>query len=342
LKNLTGLKRMTMPEYFHDLFISYAEADLNSVLILAEGLEKAGYRTWHYKRDALPGPAYLTQVIENIDKSRIVLVIISADSLLSTQVYNEITYAHENHKSFMPILKGINHFEFQKRRPDWRMILGAYTTIQIPEEGVNYILGKIIEGINAFLKKDSTIQNIKGNNYSTPTINQTSSSGIVNKIHQTKNPGIISLQIPDESLVQDLHESHKTKDLIFFSSKSEDFDYTQCVYTFLKDRGYNVFFSQQSLAPMGRGDYRKEIDRALDASKHMIVVTSKKEHVEASWVEAEWGLFINEKRSGRKSGNIITLITGTMRIEDLPSSLRYYKVLPLDPDSLEKILNYLK
>ena len=49
---------------------------------------------------------------------------------------------------------------------------------------------------------------------------------------------------------------------------------------------------------MGSSDYRKEIDRALDASKHMIVVTSKKEHVESSWVEAEWGLFINEKRSG--------------------------------------------
>ena len=150
-----------MPQYQHDLFISYAEADHNTVLVLAEGLENAGYRTWHYRRDALPGPAYLTQVIENIDKSRIVLVIISADSLDSTQVYNEITYAHENHKSFMPILKGINHSEFQKRRPDWRMILGAYTTIQIPEDGVNHILNKIIEGTRVLLRNTKDQSSIK-------------------------------------------------------------------------------------------------------------------------------------------------------------------------------------
>ena len=133
-----------------------------------------------------------------------------------------------------------------------------------------------------------------------------------------------------------------SRDLIFISSKSEDFNYTQQVYTFLKDRGYNVFFSQLSLPDMGSSDYRKEIDSALDTSKHMLVITSKKGFVEAPWVEAEWGLFINEKRSGRKSGNIITFIIGTMRIEDLPSSLRYYEVIPFDPKNFEKILKYLK
>ena len=141
---------------------------------------------------------------------------------------------------------------------------------------------------------------------------------------------------------KDREKEDKNQDLIFISSKSEDFDHTHQVYTFLKDRGYNVFFSQQSLPNKGSSDYRKEIDRSLDDSKHMIVVTSKKEYVASSWVEAEWGLFINEKRSGRKSGNIITLIIDTMRIEDLPSSLRYYEVIPFDPKTFEKILKYLK
>ena len=149
-------------------------------------------------------------------------------------------------------------------------------------------------------------------------------------------------QIPDPIQQPESISLLKTsRDLIFISSKSEDFDTTQQVYTFLKDRGYNVFFSQVSLPDMGSSDYRKEIDSALDASKHMIVVTSKKEYVGAPWVEAEWGLFINEKRSGRKSGNIITMIIGNIRIEDLPSSLRYYEVIPFDPESFEKILKYL-
>jgi len=137
-------------------------------------------------------------------------------------------------------------------------------------------------------------------------------------------------------------KSQNNRDLIFISSKSEDFDYPQQVYTFLKERGYNVFFSEETLADQGISDYRKGIDRALDVSKHMIVLTSKKEYVEGDWVEAEWGLFINEKRSGRKLGNIVTLINGGMQIEDLPSSLRYYEVIPFDPKSFEKILKYLK
>ena len=133
----------------------------------------------------------------------------------------------------------------------------------------------------------------------------------------------------------------KTMDLIFISAKSEDFKYADQVYIFLTVRGYSVFFSQQTLPFVGNSDYRKEIDRALDKAKHMIVVTSKKEYVEASWVEAEWGFFINEKRSGRKPGNIITLIAGSMQIGDLPGSLRYYEVRPLDPESFDTILNYL-
>jgi outer membrane protein assembly factor BamB len=155
----------------------------------------------------------------------------------------------------------------------------------------------------------------------------------------------LGISMPGKSPIQKSNpetKSQNNRDLIFISSKSEDFEYAQQLYAFLKDRGYNVFFSQQTLPDRGSSDYRKEIDRALDVSKHMIVVTSKKEYVEASWVEAEWGLFINEKRSGRKLGNIITLIIGAMRIEDLPGSLRYYEVMPFDPKTFEKILKYLK
>jgi outer membrane protein assembly factor BamB len=135
--------------------------------------------------------------------------------------------------------------------------------------------------------------------------------------------------------------SQKKASLIFISAKSEDFGYAAQVYNFLNEKGYKVFFSQQTLPNVGNSDYRKEIDSALDGAKHMLVVTSKKEHVISPWVEAEWGLFINEKRSGRKQGNIITLIAGSMRIEDLPSSLRYYEVRPLDPITFDTILNYL-
>jgi hypothetical protein len=130
--------------------------------------------------------------------------------------------------------------------------------------------------------------------------------------------------------------------LIFLSAKSEDYVSANRVYTHLTDHGYSVFFSDQTLPRMGNSDYRREIDRALEQAKHLVVVTSRKEYVESKWVEAEWGSFINEKRSGRKDGNIIVVLAGSMQIGDLPISLRSFETRFLDnPKTLEQILNYL-
>ncbi|MHB8053550.1 MAG: TIR domain-containing protein [Methanoregula sp.] len=130
--------------------------------------------------------------------------------------------------------------------------------------------------------------------------------------------------------------------LIFLSAKSEDYAPASRVYSFLAERGYSVFFSDQTLPRMGNSDYRREIDKALEQAKHLILVTSRKEYVESKWVEAEWGSFINEKRSGRKDGNIVVLLAGSMQIGDLPISLRSFETRFLDnPKTLDQILSYL-
>lgn len=152
-----------------------------------------------------------------------------------------------------------------------------------------------------------------------------------------------------QKTMQDYHiladeriRSARKKVKIFISSKSEDYRYAEQVYIFLTSHGYQVFFSKESLPRMGNSEYLREIDNAIEAAKHMIVVTSKREFVESQWVSAEWAAFINEKRSARKSGNLVVLLGGTMKIEDLPISLRQYETRFLeDPNTLEQILNYL-
>jgi hypothetical protein len=37
------------------IFISHAEKDAGLALELAKGLEAAGYKTWYFERDSLPG-----------------------------------------------------------------------------------------------------------------------------------------------------------------------------------------------------------------------------------------------------------------------------------------------
>lgn len=136
-------------------------------------------------------------------------------------------------------------------------------------------------------------------------------------------------------------ESAGKKASVFISANHADYKYASELFRFLRSREVSVFFSEESLPQLGSSDYRKQIDRALDDATHMIVVTSSVPNVESSWVEAEWGFFINEKRSGRKPGNLITLVVGSLKAVDLPPSLRYFEVIPFDSGQFPKLLRYV-
>lgn len=144
----------------------------------------------------------------------------------------------------------------------------------------------------------------------------------------------------DES-VNDSFKNGPNDPLVFISAKSEDYQYAEELYEFLRENNVNVFFGHKSLPELGNSDYRKVIDRMLDLAEHMIVVTSSRENVEASWVEAEWGFFISEKRSGCKSGNILTITTGSLQAQSLPPSLRCYEVILFGEEGFGKMLKYV-
>jgi hypothetical protein len=96
------------------------------------------------------------------------------------------------------------------------------------------------------------------------------------------------------------------------------------------------------LPKLGSAEYMKKIDEALDTSDHMILIGSSVEYILSSWVEAEWRVFINEKRSGRKKGNFLTIVSNNIQPTDLPISIRYYEVIPFEKDNMQRILQYFK
>jgi len=132
-----------------DIFISYVEEDARIVLQLAEGLEAAGYTTWYYERDSLPGPSYLLQIIQAIEQSQAFLLVISPDSLGSHQVTREIERAHEIGKPFVPVLFNITHVDFQQRQLLWNQALGTATSISIQPEDIGVTLPRIVAGLKA-------------------------------------------------------------------------------------------------------------------------------------------------------------------------------------------------
>ena len=130
--------------------------------------------------------------------------------------------------------------------------------------------------------------------------------------------------------------------IVSISAKSTDYAFAREVHRYLAGRGVNIVFNEESLPELGSSDYRKAIDEALERAQHMIVVTSSRENVCSPWVEAEWGLFINEKRSGHKRANIITVVVDGLGPAHLPPSLRYYEVMNCEQDSLDGLLKYVQ
>ena len=128
---------------------------------------------------------------------------------------------------------------------------------------------------------------------------------------------------------------------VFISCKSEDYPHGRQAYQFLSRNGLVVFFSDVTLGELRDADYRKRIDDAIDQSMHMVVVTSSGQNVRATWVESEWGIFVNDKLSDRKQGNLITLLVGSVVPADLPPRLRNYEAIKFDKAGLQRLLNYL-
>jgi hypothetical protein len=129
------------------IFISHIENDAIVALEIAKGLENAGFKTWYYERDSLPGVSYLVQTCTAIEESQAVVVIISQASMKSKQMTVEIVRTHEAGKPFIPVLRGINHNNFKTQQPEWAEALGAAASVLIPEDGTLSVLPKIVGGL---------------------------------------------------------------------------------------------------------------------------------------------------------------------------------------------------
>jgi Flp pilus assembly protein TadD len=160
-----------------DVFISHVEEDSEVALDIARGLEASGYTAWSYERDSYPGLDYLDQVERAIEDSQAVVVLISPEALGSQQVEDEVKWAREQRKPFVPILKGISWSEFQNRRPRWRMALGIAAAVSVPPEGIGPIIPRLVRGLEGLGVKPRTAQKTEDESHAalgSPDVNLTS------------------------------------------------------------------------------------------------------------------------------------------------------------------------
>jgi predicted ATPase/class 3 adenylate cyclase len=129
------------------VFISHSEKDLPIVSRIIEGLEEAGYRTWYFERDIIPGTSYLIQITKAIEQCEAIVLVVSSNSINSDQTTKEVVGAFEGHKPFFPVLVDMKPSELKKRQPEWRHALGGTAMTCIGAEGVQGCTTRIIEGL---------------------------------------------------------------------------------------------------------------------------------------------------------------------------------------------------
>lgn len=88
----------------HDVFISYSRRDQEAVSKIQKALARQGVDVWIDQEDIGTGSRWDLQIEEGIQKSKKVLVILSAESIVSQNVSDEWAFALEKGKHLIPVL----------------------------------------------------------------------------------------------------------------------------------------------------------------------------------------------------------------------------------------------
>lgn len=98
------------------------------------------------------------------------------------------------------------------------------------------------------------------------------------------------LSIVNNEEAYDIFISYKESDEN--GNRTEDSRIASEVYNFLTNKGFKVFCSQITLDEKGVGEYEPYIFASLHSSKVMLLIGTKIEHINATWVHNEWSRYL--------------------------------------------------
>jgi hypothetical protein len=131
------------------LFVSHVQEDEVLALALANELGLAGYSTWCYESDSLPGTSYLLNTRAGIDACKAFVLLVSAHSMGSHQVDVEVERAHELARPIIPVLFEVTDADYKKRKPLWAQIIGTATSVAVDLNSVRSVARRIAAGLGA-------------------------------------------------------------------------------------------------------------------------------------------------------------------------------------------------
>ncbi len=101
------------------------------------------------------------------------------------------------------------------------------------------------------------------------------------------------------------------------------------LYNHLTKKGYNVFFSRESLSCYGE-QYEPYIFNALNTAKVMIVYGTSAEYITSTWVKNEWTRFAKKIANKEKAPNSLVLCYHGFNPSTLPAPLKTTQSIDVD------------
>jgi len=129
---------------------------------------------------------------------------------------------------------------------------------------------------------------------------------------------------------------------VFISYNSRDEWWARVVFDALTVLKYRPFLSDVSLRRLGDDDFTQAIESAVAAARHMVVIGTSRENMNAPWVQKEWRMFERFKLTRAKAGNIITILCGDMTLKDVPHALGGHQSVSIfERDFRERLRDFL-
>ena len=119
----------------------------------------------------------------------------------------------------------------------------------------------------------------------------------------------------------DIFISYKDSDGENGLARTDDSFAMQELYFHLKERGYRVFFSRESLRDKEGEKYEPYIYNALSTAKIMLVYGSRPEYIRATWVKNEWTRYLKRMREGKKKQGSLLVVYKGFKPSELPGAL---------------------
>lgn len=119
----------------------------------------------------------------------------------------------------------------------------------------------------------------------------------------------------------DVFICYKDSDRANGVSRTQDSIDAMEIYTHLKDQGYRVFYSRESLRGKSGEKYEPYINQAIATAKVMIVYSLSSEYVMSTWVKNEWTRYQKMMKAGIKRKDSLLVVCKGFSPSELPSSL---------------------